>query len=80
MLGLPKVERSQKGWSNILLSSTIEAVLDFVNTIPEHLKKTVKSVCTDIYAGFVNTAIEVCNPQEAVVYRYHVAKLYPITH
>jgi len=55
----------------------IEAVLDFVNTIPAHLKKTVKSVCTDISDGFVNAAIEVFDQQEAVVYRYHVAKLYP---
>ena len=53
-----------------------ETVLDFLNTIPEHLKKTVQSVCTDMYDGFVNAAIEVFGQQKVVVDRYHVAKLY----
>jgi transposase len=53
-----------------------QTVLDFLESIPEDLKKTVKSVCTDMYDGFVNAAVEVFGQQKVVVDRYHVAKLY----
>ena len=48
----------------------------FLESIPKHLKKTVKSVCTDMYDGFVNAAVEVFGKRVLVVDRYHVAKLY----
>lgn len=51
-------------------------VLKFFNSIPEHIRKTVQSVCTDMYDGFVYPAIEVFGKQKVVVDRYHVAKLY----
>ena len=53
-----------------------QTVLDFLDSIPEVLKKTVQSVCTDMYDGFVNAAVEVFGQQKVVVDRYHVAKLY----
>lgn len=31
-----------------------KTVKDFLKTIPENLKKTVKSVCSDMYDGFIN--------------------------
>lgn len=48
----------------------------FLASIPLHLRKTVNTVCTDMYDGFVNAAIEVFGAQTVVVDRYHVAKLY----
>lgn len=60
----------------ILDSRLGEDVLDFFNSIPEALRKTVQSVCTDMYDGFVYPAIEVFGKQKVVVDRYHVAKLY----
>jgi len=48
----------------------------FLKSIPEELKKTVDQVCTDMYEGYVNAAIEVFGVQKLVVDRYHVAKLY----
>ena len=48
----------------------------FLESIPENLKKTVTSVCTDMYDGFVNAAAEVFGPRKMVVDRFHVAKLY----
>ena len=48
----------------------------FLESIPSHLKKTVKSVCTDMYDGFVNAALEVFGKRVLVVDRYNVAKLY----
>jgi len=51
-------------------------ILMFFNSIPEHLRKTVKQVCTDMYEGYVNAAIEAFGQQSVVIDRYHVAKGY----
>lgn len=53
-----------------------ETVLDFFQSIPDELKQTVKHVCTDMYDGFINAAVEVFGQKKVVVDRYHVAKLY----
>jgi transposase len=53
-----------------------DSIKKWLKSIPEHLQKTVKSVCTDMYDGFVYAAIEVFGQQVVVVDRYHVAKLY----
>lgn len=54
-----------------------DTVKDFLKTIPENLKKTVKSVCSDMYDGFINAAKEVFGSlPKIVIDRFHVAKLY----
>ncbi len=60
----------------VLRDRNKQTVLDFLSSIPEYLKKTVRSVCTDMYDGFVNASIEVFGQQKVVVDRFHVAKLY----
>ena len=60
----------------VLADRKKETLKSFLDSIPEHLQKTVKSVCTDMYDGFVNASIEVFGQQKVVVDRYHVAKLY----
>lgn len=54
-----------------------DTVKAFLKTIPESLKKTVKSVCSDMYDGFINAAKETFGKgTKIVVDRFHVAKLY----
>ena len=53
-----------------------EKVKDFLQSIPENLKKTLNKVCTDMYDGFVNATIEVFGVQCLVIDRYHISKLY----
>jgi len=54
-----------------------DTVKDFLETIPEDLKKTVKSGGEDMYDGFINAAKEVFGKRtKIVVDRFHVAKLY----
>lgn len=53
-----------------------ETVKTFLQKIPANLKQTVTSVCTDMYDGYVNAALEVFGLQALVIDRYHVAKLY----
>lgn len=54
-----------------------DTVKSFLKSIPTHLKKTVKSVCSDMYDGFINAAKEVFGKRTRIVIdRFHVAKLY----
>ena len=53
-----------------------EDVVKFLTSIPEELKQTVESVCTDMYDGYVNAVTEVFSDRVLVVDRYHVAKKY----
>jgi len=60
----------------VLPGRSYNTVFAFLNSIPENLKGTVKSVCTDMHDGFVSAVLEVFGPRIIVVDRYHVAKLY----
>ena len=71
-----KDKRGNLSILGVLDSRKKEDVLAFLESIPNHLRKTVNRVCTDMYDGFVNAAIEVFGKQKVVVDRYHVAKLY----
>lgn len=53
-----------------------ETVKTFLESIPANLMKTVKTVCTDMYDGFVKAASEVFGSRVVVIDRYHVSKLY----
>ena len=54
-----------------------ETVKDFLKTLPDALKKTLKWVCSDMYEGFINASKEVFGDKVRVVIdRFHVAKLY----
>ena len=53
-----------------------ETVLAFFLSIPGNLRRTVKTVCTDMYDGFVQSATEVFGARVVVVDRFHVSKLY----
>jgi transposase len=52
------------------------SVKSFLESIPSVLRATVKTVCTDMYDGYVYAAMEVFGSRAIVVDRYHVAKLY----
>jgi transposase len=60
----------------VLDDRTKVAVKAFLDSIPDRLKKTVKTVCTDMWDGYVYAAIEVFGQQAVVIDRFHVAKLY----
>lgn len=52
-------------------------VKKFLSTIPKTLIKTIRSVCSDLYDGFINAAKEVFGKRIRIVAdRFHVAKLY----
>jgi transposase len=58
-----------------------ETVRQFLETIPKRLRRTMETVCTDMWEGYVNAVKEFAeaHPEvsiEVVVDRYHVAKNY----
>ena len=60
----------------VLEGRSKETVENFLQSIPSHLKNTVRAVCTDMYDGFVGAATSVFGSKVVVIDRYHVAKLY----
>ena len=62
---------------SVLRGREKETVKDFFRNIPERLKKTVRTVCTDMYDGYINAAKEVFGKDVIITAdRFHVAKLY----
>ncbi|MDP4164369.1 MAG: ISL3 family transposase [Bacillota bacterium] len=53
-----------------------ELIKSFLESIPLHVKKKIKTVCTDMFDSFVNAAIDVFGVQTLVIDRYHVSQLY----
>lgn len=54
-----------------------ETVKKFLSSIPKRLRKNIKTVCSDMYEGYINAAKEVFGKKcDIVVDRFHVAKLY----
>lgn len=60
----------------VLADRKKETVKKFLKAIPRRLKRTIQTVCTDMYDGFINAVKEVLAKAMLVVDRYHVAKIY----
>jgi transposase len=53
-----------------------ETVKAFLARLPKRVKRALRTVCTDLYEGFIHAVKEVLGKVEVVADRYHVAKLY----
>ena len=54
-----------------------DTVAEFLRSIPERLRQTIKAVCTDMYEGFINAVTEnLPKGVKIIVDRFHIAKLY----
>jgi transposase len=60
----------------ILPNRLKETVVTFLNSIPAHLKATVKRVCCDMHEGYSNGIKETLPHAHIVVDRFHVAQYY----
>jgi len=61
----------------VLVNREKETVKTFLRSIPRKLRKTIHTVCCDLYDGFVNAVTEILGKRVKVVNdRFHVAKLY----
>jgi transposase len=48
----------------------------FLEAMPKRVKRAIRTVCTDLYEGFIHAVQEVLKKAKVVVDRFHVAKLY----
>ena len=53
-----------------------QTVRQFLEAMPKRVKRAIRTVCTDLYEGFITAVKEVLGKAEVVVDRFHVAKLY----
>ena len=53
-----------------------QTVKKFLETMPRRVKRAIRTVCTDMYEGFILAVKEVLEKAQVVIDRYHVAKLY----
>jgi transposase len=53
-----------------------QTVRRFLEAMPKRVKRAIRTVCTDMYEGFITAVKEVLGKAQVVVDRYHVAKLY----
>jgi transposase len=53
-----------------------ETVKEFLVSMPKRVKRAIRTVCTDLYEGFIAAVKEVLGHAQVVADRYHVAKLY----
>ncbi len=53
-----------------------ETVLEFLRSIPERLKRTIHTVCSDMYEGYTEAVREVLPHARLVIDRFHVAETY----
>jgi transposase len=53
-----------------------QTVKQFLETMPRRVKRASRTVCTDMYEGFILAVKEVLGHAQVVIDRYHVAKLY----
>ena len=61
----------------LLKERTKAAVTQFFRSIPKHLQRTVRIVCSDLYQGFIGAAKAVFGKRVLICAdRFHIAKLY----
>jgi transposase len=53
-----------------------QTVKQFLEAMPRRVKRAIRTVCTDLYEGFIQAVKEVLGKAQVVIDRYHVAKLY----
>jgi transposase len=53
-----------------------ETVKAFLACIPKAVQRAIRTVCTDLYEGFINAVKEGLGTVQVVAARYHVAKVY----
>lgn len=60
----------------VLPGHTKDEVIDFLRFIPERLRKTVKTVCSDLWEGFIEAVRQEIPEAQVVADRFHVSRHY----
>lgn len=60
----------------VLADRQKETVVEFLRSIPERLKKTIHSVCSDMYEGYIEAVRAELKDSQIVIDRFHVTRSY----
>lgn len=60
----------------VLPDRTKATVRKFLESLPKQIKRAIRTVCTDLYEGYINAVKEVLSRAVIVADRFHIAKLY----
>lgn len=60
----------------ILPNREKDTVIEFLRSIPERLKKTITTACTDMYEGYTEAIREELPQARLVIDRFHIARAY----
>ncbi len=60
----------------VLADRLKDTVVDFLRSIPERLKKTIETVCSDMYDGYIEAVREELKSSQIVIDRFHVTRSY----
>ena len=60
----------------VLADRQKDTVIEFLRSIPERLKKTIETVCSDMYEGYIEAVREELKSSQIVIDRFHVTRSY----
>ena len=60
----------------VLADRLKDTVIEFLRSIPERLKKTIETVCSDMYDGYIEAVREELKSSQIVIDRFHVTRSY----
>ena len=60
----------------VLADRLKDTVIEFLRSIPERLKKTIETVCSDMYDGYIEAVREELKSSQIVIDRFHVTQSY----
>lgn len=60
----------------VLADRQKDTVIEFLRSIPERLRKTIETVCSDMYEGYIEAVREELKDSQIVIDRFHVTRSY----
>jgi transposase len=71
-----RMENGRVAILGVLADRQKDTVVEFLRSIPERLKKSIQTVCSDMYEGYIEAVREELQASQIVIDRFHVARSY----
>jgi len=71
-----RMENERIAILGVLADRQKDTVVEFLRSIPERLKKTIHTVCCDMYEGYIEAVREELETAQIVIDRFHVTRSY----
>ena len=71
-----RMENERVAILGVLADRQKDTLIEFLRSIPERLKKTIHTVCSDMYEGYIEAVREELKASQIVIDRFHVTRHY----